>query len=331
MLIIFLMNYNNKIFKIKSEKEFEYYAIRIFRMQYKLNPVYQSYCNLIGTDLNDVKKLDQIPFLPIEFFKTKKVKSFKNSISKIFYSSSKTKKNQSKHYIQNISFYKNSLLNSFSYFYGSPTKYNFLALLPLYTENPNSSIIFMVKELMDVSNNKGFFFTNEYELIFEKLKFLEKSKKKTMLIGVSFALLDLIQFSKINLKNTIVIETGGMKGRKKEMIREELHNKLIDRLGVNKIHSEYGMTELLSQCYSKGDGVFSSPPWMKIKIRDLNDPLKELSVDSTGGINIIDLANQESCSFIATQDQGKIISENKFEVIGRIDGSEARGCSLLLS
>ena len=325
------MNYNNKIFKIKSEKQFEYYAIKIFRMQYKLNPVYQLYCNLIGTNLNDVKKLDQIPFLPIEFFKTKKVKSFKNSESKIFYSSSKTEINQSKHYIRDISIYKSSLLNSFSYFYGSPTKYNFLALLPMYIENSNSSIIFMVKELMNISNNIGFFFTNEYELIFEKLKFLEKSKKKTVLIGVSFALLDLIQFSKIKLKNTIVIETGGMKGRKKELIREEFHNKLKDRLGVSKIHSEYGMTELLSQSYSRGDGIFSSPPWMKIKIRDLNDPFKELSINSSGGINVIDLANQESCSFISTQDQGKMISNNKFEVLGRIDGSEARGCSLLLS
>ena len=325
------MNYNNKIFKIKSEKQFEYYAIKIFRMQYKLNPVYQLYCNLIGTSLNDVKKLDQIPFLPIEFFKTKKVKSFKNSESKIFYSSSKTEINQSKHYIRDISIYKSSLLNSFSYFYGSPTKYNFLALLPMYIENSNSSIIFMVKELMNISNNIGFFFTNEYELIFEKLKFLEKSKKKTIIIGVSFALIDLIKFSKIKLKNTIVIETGGMKGRKKELIREEFHNKLKDRLGVSKIHSEYGMTELLSQSYSRGDGVFSSPPWMKIKIRDLNDPFKELSVNSSGGINVIDLANQESCSFISTQDQGKMISNNKFEVLGRIDGSEARGCSLLLS
>ena len=325
------MNYNNKIFKIKSEKQFEYYAIKIFRMQYKLNPVYQLYCNLIGTSLNDVKKLDQIPFLPIEFFKTKKVKSFKNSESKIFYSSSKTEINQSKHYIRDISIYKSSLLNSFSYFYGSPTKYNFLALLPMYIENSNSSIIFMVKELMNISNNIGFFFTNEYELIFEKLKFLEKSKKKTIIIGVSFALIDLIKFSKIKLKNTIVIETGGMKGRKKELIREEFHNKLKDRLGVSKIHSEYGMTELLSQSYSRGDGVFSSPPWMKIKIRDLNDPFKELSINSSGGINVIDLANQESCSFISTQDQGKMISNNKFEVLGRIDGSEARGCSLLLS
>ena len=325
------MNYNNKIFKIKSEKQFEYYAIKIFRMQYKLNPVYQLYCNLIGTSLNDVKKLDQIPFLPIEFFKTKKVKSFKNSESKIFYSSSKTEINQSKHYIRDISIYKSSLLNSFSYFYGSPTKYNFLALLPMYIENSNSSIIFMVKELMNISNNIGFFFTNEYELIFEKLKFLEKSKKKTIIIGVSFALIDLIKFSKIKLKNTIVIETGGMKGRKKELIREEFHNKLKDRLGVSKIHSEYGMTELLSQSYSRGDGIFSSPPWMKIKIRDLNDPFKELSVNSSGGINVIDLANQESCSFISTQDQGKMISNNKFEVLGRIDGSEARGCSLLLS
>lgn len=325
------MNYNNKIFKIKSEKQFEYYAIKIFRMQYKLNPVYQLYCNLIGTNLNDVKKLDQIPFLPIEFFKTKKVKSFKNSESKIFYSSSKTEINQSKHYIRDISIYKSSLLNSFSYFYGSPTKYNFLALLPMYIENSNSSIIFMVKELMNISNNIGFFFTNEYELIFEKLKFLEKSKKKTIIIGVSFALIDLIKFSKIKLKNTIVIETGGMKGRKKELIREEFHNKLKDRLGVSKIHSEYGMTELLSQSYSRGDGVFSSPPWMKIKIRDLNDPFKELSINSSGGINVIDLANQESCSFISTQDQGKMISNNKFEVLGRIDGSEARGCSLLLS
>ena len=325
------MNYNNKIFKIKSEKQFEYYAIKIFRMQYKLNPVYQLYCNLIGTSLNDVKKLDQIPFLPIEFFKTKKVKSFKNSESKIFYSSSKTEINQSKHYIRDISIYKSSLLNSFSYFYGSPTKYNFLALLPMYIENSNSSIIFMVKELMNISNNIGFFFTNEYELIFEKLKFLEKSKKKTIIIGVSFALIDLIKFSKIKLKNTIVIETGGMKGRKKELIREEFHNKLKDRLGVSKIHSEYGMTELLSQSYSRGDGIFSSPPWMKIKIRDLNDPFKELSINSSGGINVIDLANQESCSFISTQDQGKMISNNKFEVLGRIDGSEARGCSLLLS
>lgn len=239
--------------------------------------------------------------------------------------------NQSTHYITDIHLYKNSYLKGFQHFYGNIENYIILALLPNYLERKGSSLVYMVNDLIQKSNSteSGFYLTN-LENLSTKLTDLDKKNKKILLIGVSFALLDLIEFKKFNLKNTIVMETGGMKGKRKELVKEELHQMLCKGFGVKKIHSEYGMTELLSQGYSKGDGIFKTPPWMKILIRDTEDALTILPQSRTGGINVIDLANINSCSFIATQDLGKIHSDGTFEILGRFDNSDIRGCNLMV-
>ncbi|MDG2396738.1 MAG: acyl transferase [Flavobacteriaceae bacterium] len=321
----------NKFWEVPFETQFNKIAVSTFNYQYNNNLIYKSYCDLIKIDPNKIKTINEIPFLPIEFFKTKKVKSFKGKENKIFYSSSTNKKNRSKHYIKSISNYIQSFRKCFNLFYGDIENYNLLALLPSYLEREDSSLIFMVHDLINLtrSSNSGFFI-NDYKNLYSKLDYLDRKNKKTILFGVSFALLDFIETKKINLKNTIIMETGGMKGRRKEIIRKELHEKLKKGFNVSKIHSEYGMTELLSQAYSKGNGIFTCPPWMKVSIRKINDPLSNFINQESGPMNIIDLANYESCSFIATQDLGKILSKNKFEVIGRIDESDTRGCNLMI-
>ena len=238
---------------------------------------------------------------------------------------------QSKHYITNIQLYKNSYLKGFQYFYGNIDGYVILALLPNYLERNGSSLVYMVDDLIKKSNSvdSGFYLNNLNELS-NKLTTLDKQKKKVLLIGVSYALLDLIEFKKFDLKNTIIMETGGMKGKRKELVKEELHQELCMGFGVKKIHSEYGMTELLSQAYSTGDGIFKTPPWMKVLTRDTEDALTILPKNRTGGINVIDLANINSCSFIATQDLGKIHSDDSFEILGRFDNSDIRGCNLMV-
>jgi hypothetical protein len=254
-----------------------------------------------------------------------------NNYEKVFYSSGTSKKIRSKHYISRIELYEKSFLTNFIHNYGKPEEYNIIGLLPNYLENSNSSLIYMVEKLIKFSksNNSGFYM-RDFDKLSEKLIKLEKKKEKTILIGVSYALLDLISYKKFKLKNTIVMETGGMKGQRKEMVKSELHEKLKIGFGVSKIHSEYGMAELLSQAYSKGEGIFESPPWMKIVIRDINDAQNLHFNKKSGAINIIDLANYNSCSFIATDDMGKSINETEFEVIGRVDNSDVRGCNLLV-
>ena len=239
--------------------------------------------------------------------------------------------NPSKHYITDIQLYENSYLDGFQYFYGNIDDYIILALLPNYLERNGSSLVYMVDDLIKKSNAKesGFYLNNLKELS-RKLTALDQKNKKILLLGVSYALLDLIEFKKFHLKNTIIMETGGMKGRRKEMVKEELHQLLCNGFGVDKIHSEYGMTELLSQAYSVGDGIFKTPPWMKILTRDTEDALTILPQNRTGGINVIDLANINSCSFIATQDLGKIHADGSFEILGRFDNSDIRGCNLMV-
>jgi len=326
-----MKNKQAAFWKINSEKEFEEFAIKTFNYQFNNNIIYRSYCDLLNINSSDIKKCNQIPFLPIELFKSNKIKSFTENEKYIFYSSSNLNKTKSKHYINDIFNYQKSYLNCFNLFYGNLKNYNILALLPSYIERENSSLIYMVNDFINKSeNNFSGFYINEFERLFSTLNNLEKEKKSTILIGVSFALLDFIEFKKIHLKNTIVMETGGMKGKRKELIREDLHEKLKNGFGVSKIHSEYGMTELLSQAYSKGNGLFNCPPWMKISIRDTNDPLINLPSNTLGAINIIDLANQDSCAFIATQDLGIVKLDNSFEVIGRMDDSDKRGCNLMI-
>ena len=320
------------IFEIKSSQDFDEKALETFRFQAENNLVYKQYLSLLNVASGAVKTVSDIPFLPIQFFKSHKIVSSTDSIEQVFLSSGTTGSLQSKHYVTDVSLYKESYLNAFEYFYGDVEEMVVLALLPSYLEREGSSLIYMVEDLIDKSNQpeSGFYLNNLGEL-YQVLIDLESQKKKVLLVGVSFALLDLIEKYKFQLKNTIVMETGGMKGKRREMIRQELHATLKEGFGVSEIHSEYGMTELLSQAYSKGHGVFECPPWMKVLIRDTEDPLSLLPDGKSGGINVIDLANKNSCSFIAIQDLGKILTNDSFEVLGRFDNSDIRGCNLLIS
>ncbi|WP_366185283.1 acyl transferase [Flavobacterium ovatum] len=319
------------IFTISSQKQFEKIALKTFRYQYENNRVYQEFCNYLKTDVQKVKILEQIPFLPIQFFKSHTVVSNNNPIEVTFTSSGTTGMITSKHLVTDVSIYEESYLKAFSEFYGNIEDYVVLALLPSYLEREGSSLIHMVEDLIQRTNRpeSGFYLHNHDELI-KNLIELDESGQNVILIGVTYALLDLIEKQTFQLQNTIIMETGGMKGKRKEMIREELHEILCTGFGVTAIHSEYGMTELLSQAYSLGEGVFECPSWIQILVRETEDALTYVSSGKTGGINVIDLANINSCSFIATQDLGKKNPNNSFEVLGRFDNSDIRGCNLMV-
>jgi phenylacetate-coenzyme A ligase PaaK-like adenylate-forming protein len=319
------------IFTISNQKQFEKAALKVFRFQYENNLVYREFCDFLKTDVQRVKSLEQIPFLPIQFFKSHAVVSNTNVAEETFTSSGTTGMTTSKHFVTDVSLYEESYRKGFSQFYGNIEDYVVLALLPSYLEREGSSLIYMVEDLIQMTNNpeSGFYLHNHEELI-EKLTRLDNSGQNVILIGVTYALLDLIEKHPFQLQNTIVMETGGMKGRRREMIREELHEQLCQGFGVTAIHSEYGMTELLSQAYSLGNGVFECPSWMQILVRDTEDALTYVPEGKTGGINVIDLANINSCSFIATQDLGKKNPNNSFEVLGRFDNSDIRGCNLMV-
>ena len=320
-----------KIFDIKNHSEFKKQCLDIYNFQYENNMVYQNYCNMICEDPTDVNEINKIPFLPISFFKTKKILSTDN-FEKVFYSSGTTTNSRSKHFISSLKLYQKSFINNFKLNYSDITQYTILALLPNYYDNKDSSLIYMIEKLIKLSKSKeSGFFLDDYINLSKKLIELDtKKERKTILIGVPYALLDMINFNQFQLNNTIIMETGGMKGRRKEMVRTELHEKLKRGFGVSEIHSEYGMTELLSQAYSKGDGIFKTPSWMKVIIRDINDAQNLDFNKKSGAINIIDLANYNSCSFIATDDMGKYINDDEFELIGRVDNSDIRGCNLLV-
>ena len=326
------------IFTISSQKQFEKIALKVFRFQYENNLVYQEFCDFLNTDVQKVKSLEQIPFLPIQFFKSHNVVSSTDAIQDVFTSSGTSGMITSKHLVTDTSLYEQSYRTAFSKFYGNIEDYVVLALLPSYLERSGSSLIYMVKDLIEHSNNEhSGFYLNNYDELIAKLVALDNAGENVILIGVTYALLDLVEKQKFQLKNTLIMETGGMKGKRKELIREELHEILCDGFGVSSIHSEYGMTELLSQAYSLGNGIFECPSWMQILIRDTEDALKYLENGKTGGINVIDLANINSCSFIATQDLGKKYSHQpagrqagSFEVLGRFDNSDIRGCNLMV-
>ena len=319
------------IFTISSAKQFEKIALKVFRYQHENNAIYREFCDLLKTDKGAIKSLEQIPFLPIQFFKSHEVLSSSEPVQETFTSSGTTGMITSKHLITDVTLYEQSYRNAFSEFYGNIEDYAVLALLPSYLERSGSSLIYMVQDLIELSTNEnsGFYLHNYDELI-SKLLELDATGQNVILIGVTYALLDLIEERKFQLKNTIIMETGGMKGKRKEIIREELHTILCEGFGVSSIHSEYGMTELLSQAYSLGNGIFECPSWMNILIRDPEDALTYVSNGKTGGINVIDLANINSCSFIATQDLGKKYPNNSFEVLGRFDNSDIRGCNLMV-
>lgn len=306
-------------------------ALKVFRFQYENNLVYKEFCDFMNTDIQKVKSIQQIPFLPIQFFKSHDIVSTTDAIHETFTSSGTTGMITSKHLVTDISVYEQSYRNAFSEFYGNIEDYVVLALLPSYLERSGSSLIYMVKDLIGLSNNEhSGFYLNNYDELIAKLIELDNAGQNVILIGVTYALLDLVEQQKFQLKNTIILETGGMKGKRKEMIREELHELLCDGFGVQSIHSEYGMTELLSQAYSLGNGVFECPAWMHILIRDTEDALTYVEYGKTGGVNVIDLANLNSCSFIATQDLGKKYPNNSFEILGRFDNSDIRGCNLMV-
>ncbi|MBL4939311.1 MAG: acyl transferase [Lutibacter sp.] len=321
----------NSFFSLQNSNNFENKAIEIFRFQAENCTVYKEFLNHLKLNINDVKSINQIPFLPIQFFKSHKVIASNLPIQQVFLSSGTAGNTQSKHHIIDINLYKKSYSKGFDCFYGNVEDYTVLALLPSYLERDGSSLIYMVNDLIRKSKkpNSGFYLNNLDELR-ENLIELDKNNEKVLLVGVSYALLDLVEKFNFNLKNIIIMETGGMKGRRKELIREELHQVLCKGFGIKKIHSEYGMTELLSQAYSKGDGIFKCPLWMKVLIRDTEDALTMLPEGKSGGINVIDLANINSCSFIATQDLGKTYSNGTFEVLGRFDNSDIRGCNLMV-
>lgn len=319
------------IFNIQSERDFKEVALHVFKHQFEHNKVYRSFCDLLYKSPSEVKEIQEIPFLPIQFFKSHSVLSSMKDIQKTFTSSGTSGSIKSKHKVTDLSWYQKSCLKGFQYFYGEITDYTILALLPNYLEREGSSLIYMVDDLIQQTNSptSGFYLQNLSELS-TTLKELDAKGAKTLLIGVTFALLDLIEKETFQLQNTIIMETGGMKGKRKELVREELHKVLCNGFGVHSIHSEYGMTELLSQGYSKGDGAFECPPWMKVLTRDTEDALTILDNQQTGGLNMIDLANYNSCSFIATQDLGKVNYDGSFEVLGRFDHSDIRGCNLLV-
>lgn len=320
-----------QVFSI-SNAQFNATALQVFRHQAANCAVYAKFIEGLKVDATKVKRVEQIPFLPVEFFKSHPVASNNNDIEVTFSSSGTTGITTSRHLVTDVSWYVESFRRAFRLFYGDIENYTLLALLPSYLEREGSSLIYMADDLIKQSHNpdSGFYLYN-YEELYHQLKKQQQAKKPTLLIGVTFALLDFVEQHPINFPELIVIETGGMKGKRKEMIREELHETLCRGFGVDTIHSEYGMTELLSQAYSSGNGIFNTPPWMRIITRDTNDPISLISYGKTGGVNIIDLANVNSCSFIATQDLGKVYTDGSFEILGRFDNADIRGCNLLIA
>lgn len=320
------------LFTIESSSTFNELALEIFRTQSKNCAVYSSYLKALNIQAGDISDVEQIPFLPIEFFKTQKVIFDGKKEEVIFKSSGTTGQTPSQHFVADLDLYHKSLFLGFEKFYGSPTEYCILALLPSYLEREGSSLIMMAEELMKHSGHeRNGFYLDDHISLANTLKGLKNDEKKTLLIGVTFGLLDFVEEHKIDFPDLTIMETGGMKGRREELTRKEVHSILKARFNVNDIHSEYGMTELLSQAYSNRNGIFHSPPWMKVSTREINDPFSLSRHGKTGVINVIDLANIYSCSFIATQDLGRTFEDESFEILGRLDASDVRGCNLLVA
>ena len=324
--------WHDKIFSV-TESGFRQLALDIFHFQYRANSVYNSYVKALGKTPFDVEEIEKIPFLPISFFKRDEIKAGKFNAEVIFKSSGTTQTINSQHHVKDVSIYIQSFTTAFKKIYGEPQDWCVIGLLPSYLEKGNSSLVYMVDDLIKQSKHpQGGFYLYDLEKLKEILISLEKTNQKTLLIGVTYALLDFAEKFPMPLMNTIIMETGGMKGRREELTRMEVHDQLKKAFGKTEIHSEYGMTELLSQGYAKKEGRFQCPPWMKVLIRDDEDPLSvQHSAPGvvSGAINIIDIANVYSCSFIATDDVGKLYPDKSFEVLGRRDGSDLRGCSLL--
>lgn len=321
---------SNKYIQTITERDFDDIAIQLFHYQYSNNSVYKEFVDAIGVKTDNVQLVSDIPFLPVSFFKSHKVVTGHFDPVYIFESSTTTSDIPARHFIRDEELYLQSLISGFQQFYSSAQQYTFLALLPSYLQRGNASLVHMADVLMNISRHPANgFYLDDLDKLYKTLNTLEQQKQSTILLGVTFALLDFAEQYSMNLKNTIVMETGGMKGRRKEMIREEVHEVIKSGLGVTEVHSEYGMTELLSQAYAVKDGKFRTSNTMRVFVRDVNDPF-DVRLTGSGLLNIIDLANIHSCAFIATDDIGKIYPDGHFEVLGRADNSALRGCNLMV-
>jgi hypothetical protein len=322
----------NRIFSIRNEDDFKNIAIEVFNYQRENNLLYRNFTDSLGKGRHSATSLHELTFLPVEFFRNHKIITGNLPEETVFESSGTTGSVTSRHYVCDLGLYEQSFFRTFTMFYGDPADYVFAALLPSYVERSGSSLVYMADKLIKSGNDplSGFYRGNPSDLL-KALETAKSNKRKVLLLGVSFALLDLAEEFSPDLSGITIMETGGMKGRRKEITRQELHQILREKFNIPGIDSEYGMTELLSQAYSKGDGLFYCPPWMKIMLRDPHDPLSiHTETGRTGGINIIDLANINSCSFIATGDLGRLHENGGFEVLGRFDNSDIRGCNLLV-
>lgn len=326
----FSKNYKNKLFSV-SEDSFENFALELFYYQAKHTSVYKKFLEFLNVEPKEVQILEEIPFMPIEFFKGHQVLCGDISVEKVFESSGTTGLVTSKHYFHDVLFYLKNCRETFKRFYGEIDQFAVFALLPSYIERGTSSLTAMAADFIEKSNSEysGFYLDNYSELL-ENIKSAVSRGEKVLLLGVTFALLDLAEQFDVDLSTVVIMETGGMKGRREEMTRSEVHEILKESFKVPFVHSEYGMTELNSQGYSLGNGVFETAPWMQIRLRDLNDPLSSSFKRKSGAINIVDLANVDSCAFLATQDLGRKVGVNQFEILGRIDNSDIRGCNLLV-
>jgi phenylacetate-coenzyme A ligase PaaK-like adenylate-forming protein len=321
----------NQLFQPHETQDFNALCLDLFRFQYKNNTSYRQFVDFLGKHPNQIHSYRDIPFLPISFFKTQQITTGRFVPEVVFTSSGTTESVTSQHFVKSKNLYVQSFMAGFNTFFGSPENFVILALLPSYLEREGSSLVLMADELIRKSNHpESGFFLHDYQRLSVILDELKTAGKPTMLLGVTFALLDLAEQFPIDFPELMVMETGGMKGKRKEMVRDELHQRLKAGFGVGQIYSEYGMTELLSQAYSTGEGIFRTPSWMKVLIRDTNDPLTLLPENQSGGINVIDLANVYSCAFIETQDLGKSYADGSFEVLGRFDNSDVRGCNLMV-
>ncbi len=323
--------FKNRIFNIGTDKEFALLALELFQFQAQHNSVYNRYLQMLKINPLNIKCLKDIPFLPIQFFKNFEVRTETFTPKITFTSSATSGQGSSKHAVEDVSIYESAYLKGFHAFYGNPKAYCIVALLPSYLERTGSSLIYMCAGLIKLSaDTDSGFYLNEFAALAKLLAQKRAQNKKVLLIGVSFGLLDFAEAYPMDLSHVTVMETGGMKGRRKELVRNELHQQLKQAFNVTNVHSEYGMTELLSQAYSVEQGIFATPCWMKIYIRQTDDPFTAAPFGKTGGINVIDLANLDSCAFIETMDMGRKVTATTFEVLGRFDHAEVRGCNLMI-
>lgn len=323
----------DEIFRVADSQSFDKTALEIFRLQADECPVYREYLQLLGTDAGSISDIFSVPFMPVSFFRDHNIFTGEGVPERVFTSSGTAGMHRSHHSVRSLALYNESLERTFRLFYGDPSGYAIMGLLPSYLEREGSSLIYMVNRLMTLSGNScGGFFLDDHEALMKAIDSARLAGVRVLLIGVTFALLDMAESHPADLSDALIMETGGMKGRRREMIREEVHEIIMEAFGVTSVHSEYGMTELLSQAYSAGGGLFRTPPWMKVLIRDSHDPMAHsVASGASGGISVIDLANIWSCSFIATADLGRMHEGGLFEVQGRFDEADLRGCNLLVS